>query len=80
VLAALRAMIEKAEAANPPFRAAATGFLKHARETINPGITTPGAPRCASGGAASRQAGSSAPAWALSSCLCQARNRAPWLL
>ncbi len=39
VLAALRAMIEKAEAANPQFRAAATGFLKHARETINPGIT-----------------------------------------
>ena len=39
VLEALRAMIERAEAENPAFRAAAVRFLKHAQETINPSVT-----------------------------------------
>jgi hypothetical protein len=39
VLAALRGMIEHAEATNPQFRAAAVTFLKHAQETINPSVT-----------------------------------------
>ncbi len=32
-------MIERAEAENPAFRAAAIRFLKHAQETINPSVT-----------------------------------------
>jgi predicted helicase len=39
VLEALRAMIERAEAENPAFHAAAVRFLKHAQETINPSVT-----------------------------------------
>jgi N-6 DNA Methylase len=39
VLAALRGMIENAEATNPQFRGAALVFLKHAQETINPSVT-----------------------------------------
>lgn len=39
VLAALRGMIDRAEAANPQFRAAALLFLEHAQETINPSVT-----------------------------------------
>jgi hypothetical protein len=39
VLAELRGMIERNEAANPEFRAAALTFLKHAQETINPSVT-----------------------------------------
>ncbi|HEV2335418.1 MAG TPA: type ISP restriction/modification enzyme [Stellaceae bacterium] len=39
VLEALRAMIERAEADNPAFYAAAIRFLKHAQETINPRVT-----------------------------------------
>jgi predicted helicase len=39
VLAALRGMIENAEASNPQFRAAALTFLRHAQETINPSVT-----------------------------------------
>jgi predicted helicase len=39
VLAALRGMIERSEATNPQFRAAALHFLKHAQETINPSVT-----------------------------------------
>jgi predicted helicase len=39
VLEALRAMIERAEAENPAFRAAAVRFLTHAQETINPSVT-----------------------------------------
>lgn len=38
VLDALRDMIEKAERDNPDFRKAATKFLKHAQETINPNV------------------------------------------
>jgi predicted helicase len=38
VLGALRAMIETAEHDNPAFRKAATKFLKHAKETINPSV------------------------------------------
>ncbi len=38
VLAALRAMIENADAGNPEFRAAALVFLKHTQETINPSV------------------------------------------
>ena len=32
-------MIERTEADNPAFRAAAIRFLKHAQETINPSVT-----------------------------------------
>lgn len=39
VLAALRGMIDRAEATNPQFHAAALVFLKHAQETINPSVT-----------------------------------------
>jgi len=39
VLGALRAMIERNEAENPAFHAAAVRFLKHAQETINPSVT-----------------------------------------
>src|SRR5260370_31950437 len=39
VLAALRSMIERAEAMNPQFGAAALTFLKHAQETINRSVT-----------------------------------------
>jgi predicted helicase len=39
VLEALRAMIERAEAENPAFHAAAVRFLTHAQETINPSVT-----------------------------------------
>ncbi|MDP3546239.1 MAG: type ISP restriction/modification enzyme [Phreatobacter sp.] len=39
VLDALRAKIDEAYAANTPFRKAAEGFLKHARETINPAVS-----------------------------------------
>ncbi len=39
VLAALRAMIEAAFNDNAKFRMAAKSFLKHAQETINPGVT-----------------------------------------
>jgi len=39
VLEALREMIAKASAENPAFRAAATRFLTHAQETINPSLT-----------------------------------------
>ena len=38
VLAALRARIDEAYAANAPFRAAADAFLKQAKQTINPAI------------------------------------------
>lgn len=38
VLGALRDMIEKAERDNLAFREAATKFLKHARDTINPNV------------------------------------------
>jgi predicted helicase len=39
VLAALRDMIDTAQKDNAPFRKAATKFLKHAQETINPMVT-----------------------------------------
>jgi predicted helicase len=39
VLSALRGMIDKAERENPQFRKAATKFLKHAQDTINPSVT-----------------------------------------
>jgi len=39
VLTALRAMIEQAERENSSFLEAATKFLTHARETINPSVT-----------------------------------------
>jgi len=39
VLEALREMIAKAATENPAFRAAATRFLTHAQETINPSLT-----------------------------------------
>jgi predicted helicase len=39
VLAALREMIERQQANNPAFRKAASRFLKHAQEAINPGLT-----------------------------------------
>uniref|UniRef100_Q07RK3 site-specific DNA-methyltransferase (adenine-specific) n=1 Tax=Rhodopseudomonas palustris (strain BisA53) TaxID=316055 RepID=Q07RK3_RHOP5 len=39
VLAALRAMIDTAQKDNGPFRKAASKFLKHAQETINPMVT-----------------------------------------
>jgi predicted helicase len=39
VLTALREMIERAEQANPMFRAARQSFLVHAREVINPYLT-----------------------------------------
>jgi predicted helicase len=39
VLEALREMIAKAAAKNPAFAAAATRFLTHAQETINPSLT-----------------------------------------
>jgi predicted helicase len=39
VLMALREMIDKAEGENPAFRKAATKFLKHAQDTINPSVT-----------------------------------------
>jgi predicted helicase len=38
VLHALRDMIDKAESANPTFRAAAAKFLEHAKEAINPAL------------------------------------------
>ena len=39
VLAALRQMIERQQADNPAFRRAATRFLKHVQEAINPTLT-----------------------------------------
>jgi predicted helicase len=39
ILEDLRSMIETAQKGNAPFREAATKFLKHAQETINPVIT-----------------------------------------
>jgi hypothetical protein len=39
VLEALRGMIEKTQKDNAAFRRAATKFLKHAQETINPAVT-----------------------------------------
>lgn len=39
VLGSLRDMIDRAEADNVPFRKAATKFLKHAQDTINPSVT-----------------------------------------
>jgi predicted helicase len=39
ILEDLRAMIETAQTANAPFHKAATKFLKHAQETINPAVT-----------------------------------------
>tara|TARA_R110002110_G_scaffold415285_1_gene649065 strand:- start:164 stop:3259 length:3096 start_codon:yes stop_codon:yes gene_type:complete len=41
VLEALREMIDKAHRDEPKFRKAATKFLKHAQETINPNLTDP---------------------------------------
>src|SRR5206468_4996751 len=38
VLSALRDMIDAAEKDNPKFHKAAIKFLKHAQETINPGV------------------------------------------
>jgi predicted helicase len=39
VLSALRGMVDVAESKNPQFRKAATKFLKHAQDTINPSVT-----------------------------------------
>lgn len=39
ILQDLRSMIEIAQSGNAPFRTAATKFLKHAQETINPAVT-----------------------------------------